>query len=549
MEATALFETQSETQQQTDNYAKHRDVGELQKSLAPVTTADLFKRKEMLERPCSKINARIFMSREACLRQPSSLKAGCAGLPQNIISLSTGRPSPKYYPFLDMEFNFLHPNPDTLQLNDLITTNSDSCALSHKTTIARRDPNSTIDLSIALSYGYSLGHEQLIQFLTTHISYIHSPPYSDWDVCLTIGNTSALEIAFRNLVDPGDCILVEENTYSGTIEAAKALNIILIPIRMDVDGICPNSLDETLSSWSVRGHNKRKPKILYTIPTGQNPTGTTQPLERRLAVLEVAEQHNLLIIEDDPYYYLQFPTERWTLYTQNLLPSYLALCKTGRVLRLDTTSKILAPGLRLGWVTAPKAIIEAFQASHDLGIVHPSGLSQAIIYKLLSETWGHGGFEQWLWNLATLYQQQATVIVRALAQCFGMGPLSEICSWNTITAGMFIWLKVNCRFYPRLAYKVQKSGPEDTIRLEIEDEIYNAAIKNGVLCCKGSFFEVAAPLDSVANNSNEKGSFSQGREISEMNIHFRLTFASVEAEKLVQGVEALAQAIMDVFEV
>lgn len=542
---------EGDTHQKVQPRTLYRDVGMLQKSLAPVTSADQFKSPEMLNKPRASVEIYNFFSHEARLRQPSSLKAGSAGLPLNIISLSTGRPSPDTYPFHAMDFTFTDPQLGAA-LEAGVTAKSCPTGFQTRTaSVARNEPAAAIDIAIALSYGYSLGHEQLIQYLTTHISLVHSPPYSDWEVCLTVGNTSALEITLRNFANPGDSILVEEYTYSGAIEVARPLGISLIPTQMDNCGPCPSSLERTLSSWAVDYPGRPKPRILYTIPTGQNPTGITQPLERRLAILKVAEAHDLLVLEDDPYYYLQFPKSDDS-YFSTIIPSYLALCRTGRVIRLDSTSKILAPGLRLGWLTAPKTVVEAYQASHDLGVVHPSGLSQLVTFKLLSETWGHGGFEEWLQSLAQHYQHKANGTLHACRKLLGTGPLGTVCSWSTIQAGMFIWLKISCAQYPRLNDKFQTTKSIETIRLEIEDEIYSNALERGVLCSKGSFFEVPALPRSARAKTEEQSSteLSTGhrRGWQDLNVHFRLTFASEDETDVVKGLETLAGTLKDIFE-
>lgn len=494
------------------------DIGHLQKVLAPVTSADLFKSDGLLQRPRSTFDISGLLSNEARLRQPSSLKAGSAGLGKNIISLATGRPSSASYPFESLDLEFLDPSPDGHEQEKQTT----HCIIS------RDDLSDSIDLSTALSYGYSLGHEQLIQFLTTHISFLHNPPYADWEVCLSCGNTSALEIALRNFTNPGDAILVEEYTYSGAIEAAKPLRLKLIPVPMDEHGLCPISLEEILLTWQDKHPDIAKPRVIYTIPTGHNPTGLTQPTRRRHEVLEVVERHELLLIEDDPYYYLQFPKTASTS-CQALLPSYLSLCASGRVLRLDSTSKVLAPGLRLGWLTGPKSTIETFQASHDLGVVHPSGLSQAAVFKLLSQAWGHNGFFRWLHNLSQWYHNKARAAENALALYLGAADLSQICSWRHIEAGMFLWLKIDCTNHP--IWQKLVSEDRSVVLMQIEDAIYRDVLEEGVVCCKGSFFNVLG---------EELGS---ERKVCLPLIHFRLTFACVDASDLGTAIEILSKAI------
>ncbi|EXJ55941.1 hypothetical protein A1O7_08872 [Cladophialophora yegresii CBS 114405] len=341
----------------------------------------------------------------------------------------------------------------------------------------------------------------------------------------------------RRFADPGDFVLVEEYTYSGTIEAAGPLGLSLVPVAMDSDGINPESLDEILSTWDELHPGARAPKLLYIIPTGHNPTGVTQPRHRRQDVLEVAERHDLLIVEDDPYHYLQFPRPgSGSDYLS--IPSYLSLSRSGRVIRLDSTSKILAPGLRLGWLTAPKAIVETFQAAHDLGFVQSSGVSQLVTYKLVSETWGHDGFLRWLQGLAGYYHAKATVMLRAMDRELGTGILADVCSWNAISAGMFIWLRIECSRLPEMSQTAVDAEARQRALLKVEDRIYTEAIKEGVLPCKGSFFR--------ASTSPCGGASSNGAQPSD-SIFLRLTFASCEEEQLVAAVERLGTALRNIF--
>lgn len=539
---------QFSTDYSEENFTELKDLGCLQRILAPVTSSDLFKSDFLLRKPKSTIDVARFLSYEAQLRSPSSLKAGSAGLSHDVISLSTGRPSPNTYPLNRIDFSA--SNSELLSQNKKWSqkaSNSadDSPKSSRNCTVTRRDPESSIDLSIALSYGYSLGSEQLIQFLTTHVSHIHAPQFSDWEICLSIGSTSALEIAFRNFVNAGEFVLVEEFTYSGTIEAAKPLGIKLLPVCMDSNGLCPTSLETILSSWPKYFPGKPKPKVLYTIPTGQNPTGITQPLERRQQILEIAEIHDLLIIEDDPYYYLSFVKDDG-LSKSSFVPSYLSLSKSGRVLRLDSTSKILAPGLRLGWITAPKAIVETFQASHDFGIVHPSGLSQVIVYKLLSEAWGHGGFAQWLQNLADLYRRKAAVITTAMERILKQPNFPCNCSWTDVQAGMFIWLRIDCGRYPAIAADTTATEKQQTLS-KIEDIIYKKALTHGVLCCKGSFFKVMLPKEALPPTAKDNAILREKPEPIDLSVHFRLTFATEDDTMLIHGIERLSVALWETF--
>lgn len=450
------------------------------------------------------------LSQEARSRMPSSLKASGALLKPDrksqttdIISLSTGRPHPQYYPFESMAFSFTTisqglPCKDEAKPNKLHTGRYD---------IVERDAN--IDLSVAMSYGYSAGSEQLIKFLTEHVEAVHDPPYSDWECALTIGSTSALDLAVRTLSERSEGVLVEEYTYSGMLECLKPLGREIIPVKMDEAGLCPVALDHLLGSWES---GRPKPRLLYIIPTGQNPTGITQDLERRRAIYQVAEKHDLLILEDDPYYYLAFSDKE-------VVPSYLSLDTSGRVLRFDSTSKILAPGLRCAWMVGRFDLIQKFLHLHDLSVVCPSGVSQLVMYKLLGEVWGHEGFSAWLSYLRGQYFERLRIMAKA---CDTSLP-KNLCSWNLPTAGMFLWVKVDWRRHK--TYTGFCSDESDTI-LSIEDELYETALAKGVLCCKGSIF-----------NARERRS----------QLFVRLTFATATESEIVEAVRRFAQALHTLF--
>ncbi|KAM3511260.1 hypothetical protein MY11210_005129 [Beauveria gryllotalpidicola] len=191
---------------------------------------------------------------------------------------------------------------------------------------------------------------------------------------------------------------------------------------MDSDGLVPEDLDYQLRNWDAsRGC---KPFVLYTIPSGHNPTGITQPTNRKKAIYQVAERHDLLMLEDDPYYFLRLndvPTSsdnhqflsRSDKFKKSLPTSYLSLDKSGRVMRVESTSKILAPGLRCGWLTASQQIIDLFKDFVEVGPSSPSGPSQVMLYKLLVENWGQEGFINWLEYLSREYRMRRDAMIAA----------------------------------------------------------------------------------------------------------------------------------------
>jgi aromatic amino acid aminotransferase I len=300
---------------------------------------------------------------------------------------------------------------------------------------------SEYDLSIGLNYGQATGSAQLMRFVTEHVELVGlAPPYADWRTCLTVGSTSALETALRMLCDGpgrGDALLTEEYSFSTALETAAPLGVKVVGVPMDDQGLLPEEMDRILRNWPI---GTRRPHVLYTVPSGQNPTGATQGEARRREIYEVCRKHDVFIIEDEPYYYLQMqapgtaPPRTVDEFVDSLIPSLLSMDVDGRVLRMDSFSKVVVPGARLGWVTASEQIVERYIRHAEVANQGPSGFSQVIMHKLLDETWGHEGYLRWLMHLRMEYTKRRDVIVAA---CERFLP-REIVSWNSPQAGMFV---------------------------------------------------------------------------------------------------------------
>ena len=261
-------------------------------------------------------------------------------------------------------------------------------------------------------------------------------------------------MAFRMFTEPGDYMLTEEYVYPSALEAAVPMGVRPVGVRMDAEGILPSHMDEILSSWDPSTRNgAARPRVLYTIPSGQNPTGATQSLQRRRELYAVAQKHDVFILEDDPYYFLQMDpykssngeaTATATLASKDvsphdaflaaLVPSFLSIDTDGRVLRMDSFSKVLFPGSRCGWVTGSAQIVERVVRHIECSTQMAAGLSQLTLYKLLDETWGHEGFLSWLMHLREQYTSRRNAM---LAACEKHLP-KEVASWVPPAAGMFV---------------------------------------------------------------------------------------------------------------
>lgn len=196
----------------------------------------------------------------------------------------------------------------------------------------------------------------------------------------------------------------------------------------------------------IRPRRRRRTLSPLSHPTGQNPTGTTQSLQRRKEIYAIAQKHDVYILEDEPYYYLQMqpytgpsspsipaPASHEE-FISSLVPSYLSIDTDGRVMRMDSFSKVIAPGLRMGWIVASEQIVERYIRNAEVSTQPPSGVSQLLLFKLLEETWGHGGYLDWLVNIRMEYTSRRDNICDA---CERHLP-EEVASFVPPAAGMFV---------------------------------------------------------------------------------------------------------------
>ena len=508
--------------------------------IAAHASSDMFKGPD-----CGKPNAKRWdhrLNEESTSRKPSSIKGGNTHLKKpGIINLGSGLPSSGYFPFERIEVKV----PQPPHFSELETKESGIITSVGKHDI--EEGKSLYDIHVAMNYGDAAGSPQLLRFVIEHTEIVHDPPYQDWQISLTAGSTSALDMAYRMFTRRGDYILSEEYTFATAVETAAPMGVKVIGVKMDDQGILPCHLDELLSSWDSEARGSRKPFLVYTVPTGQNPTGSTQGEQRRRDLYRVAQKHDLYILEDEPYYFLQMqpyttastpdppPPSSHVQFLRSLVPSLLSMDTDGRVMRLDSFSKVIAPGMRVGWITASEQIVERFVRHHEVSTQNPSGLSQLVLFKLLDETWGHAGYLDWLINLRLEYTKRRDVICHACEEFLPR----EVARWQPRAAGMFHWIEVEWRRYPGLRDKEMEEvngngevngsglGEKQKGMLQIEEEIFQAGIERGVLCSKGSWFRAEA---------------DGGKKM-----FFRTTFAAAAPEQIREAIRRFGEGLREVF--
>ncbi|KAF0817584.1 Aspartate aminotransferase (AspB-14) [Bacillus sp. ZZV12-4809] len=242
---------------------------------------------------------------------------------------------------------------------------------------------------------------------------------SEEELLITSGACQAIDLISRVLLDEESVVAIESPTYMEALEILQNYTKHIISVPVDKHGLQTDILEEILEERKQKG--LAIPKFLYTIPTYQNPTGTTMNEERRQHILELANKFNFLIVEDDAYGELSFNKN---------LPTLKAMDPSNRVLHVGSLSKVVAPGMRIGWITGVSEIIQACDwFKKDLN--HP--FAQAAMAVYLADT----DFNNKLVTLRDTYRSKCNVMISALKQHF-----PESASWYVPEGGYFVWMKI-----------------------------------------------------------------------------------------------------------
>ncbi|XP_045597417.1 kynurenine/alpha-aminoadipate aminotransferase, mitochondrial isoform X3 [Procambarus clarkii] len=304
-----------------------------------------------------------------------------------------------------------------------------------------------------LQYGATPGYPALVKQLKELTQKIHAPPcWENSDLIVTAGSQDGLCKALEMMVNTGDYVVTQEPCYTGTLAI-----------------------------------------VLYINPNACNPTGVSFTEERRWEIYKIASEYNLIILEDDPYYFVQFGDMK------DFPPSFLSMDTDGRVLRFDSFSKILSSGLRIGYVTGPKPLIERIVLHEQVSVLHAPAMSQVLVSELL-KLWGMEDFFKHTHKVQDFYHKQRDAMLKAADT-----HLKGLCEWSVPTGGMFLWLKV--------------SGVYDTW-----DMILERALTKNVILVPGKAFmcDTSAPSQ-----------------------YMRAAFSVVTPEAMDKGLSSLAELIRE----
>src|SRR3954470_12448892 len=239
------------------------------------------------------------------------------------------------------------------------------------------------------------------------------------DLLVTTGGQQVIDLVCKTLVDPGDVVVAEAPTYPGAVPTFMSYEADVVQVAMDDDGMRVEELETTLDRLDAEG---RRPKFIYTIPSFQNPAGVTMSLPRRRGLVGVARERKLLALEDNPYGLLRYEGEP--------LPTLRSLDPDDFVIYLGTFSKILSPGIRLGWTLAPAPVLEKMNLGKQGADLCSSAFSQMFVASYFE----HDRWTDYLQSLMDLYRRRRDTMLDALAEHF-----PREASWTRPQGGLFIW--------------------------------------------------------------------------------------------------------------
>ncbi len=334
----------------------------------------------------------------------------------------------------------------------------------------------------ALEYGGTFGPYPLRVEVAKRSSVLEGVPLTPDNVLICSGSAHGIGVVCEALIDPGDVVLAESPTFPGTLRTFRTFGAEIVAVPMDDIGLQVDALENALKDLKTQG---KRAKFLYTIPTHQNPAGNTMPLDRREQVVSLTREHGTFILEDDAY------GELW--FEEQPPASLFALSNAEHGIKVSSFSKIIATGLRMGWVMASPALISRMAAvRYDMG-------SSPFQGRVIAEMISNGDMDRHIERLRGIYHRKYQRVAEALKRYCG-----DYCTWDDPKGGFFLWLKLAPGLYSR--------------------DVQIAANEKGVIVGQGPQFFA----DGAATN------------------HLRVAFSYVAMEDIEEGIQRLGEAMAEV---
>lgn len=270
----------------------------------------------------------------------------------------------------------------------------------------------------ALQYGPSEGFQPLREKLAQRHQAQGIACAAD-NILIVSGSQQGLDLAGKVFLEPGDMVICENPTYLAALTVFRSYGCTILPIETDADGMIPEDLERKLAE-------NPDAKLMYVIPTFQNPTGKTWSLARRKAVLALAEQYGVPILEDDPYGALRYESEP--------VPSLKSMDTTGIVTYMGSFSKVLSPGIRLGWLIAAPELLDKYASAKECTDLQASTISQMVVDTYLEDN----DLDANIRHLNDLYRGRRDRMLSMLASEF---PTDA--AWTHPCGGLFLWVTLS----------------------------------------------------------------------------------------------------------
>ncbi|CAD6587834.1 MAG: hypothetical protein TREMPRED_004865, partial [Tremellales sp. Tagirdzhanova-0007] len=342
-----------------------------------------------------------YLSKEAIGRKRSQLKElrPYFDMP-GMISFGGGLPHPSTWPVNGMTLSIPFAGKSVF-VPGYASKSVDSLLPLEEYTVPLKTESLAPDLANELQYGSTYGPAHFTNWVKEHIQRIHAPRYDQWQVLCTAGNTDGMDAVMRTCLDRGDYMLVEEFAYPGLLSPAASLGYRCLGVPVDWEGVDAIALDTIMATWDVKQRGGSPPKMLVMVP----PNGADSPI----------------------------------------VPSFLSLDTEGRVIRVDSFSKIVAPGSRAGFITGHKFLVEKIMTSRESATQCPSGFSVAAITAILRAWGGHDGFErEYLPHISDVYKKRCESMISHLKRYV---PAAAV-EWPIPTGGMFLWVRLKIESHP-----------------------------------------------------------------------------------------------------
>ncbi|WP_294404903.1 PLP-dependent aminotransferase family protein [uncultured Clostridium sp.] len=331
----------------------------------------------------------------------------------------------------------------------------------------------------ALQYSTTEGFDPLRKWIAARMNSTLGTNFEYENILITHGSQQGLDLMGKIFLNKDDVVLCESPTYLAAISAFKAYECRFIEVPTDKDGMIPEELERIIKTTP-------NVKLIYTIPTFQNPTGVTWTLERRKAIVNVADKYNKVVIEDNPYGELRFNGEN--------LPSLQHFDETGNIVCFGTFSKIFCPGYRIAWVAAHKDIIEKLVIVKQSTDLQCNTSAQMDIAKYLELN----DIDKHIEEIRKLYKKRCDLALKTMEEEF-----PDCVEFNKPDGGLFTWIKL----------------PEN---IDARDLLEKCLEKNVAFVPGGSFFP---------NGGHEN--------------YFRINYSNMPEERIVEGMKIIGQVLKE----